>query len=68
MRDIDVYKRQPYKMVVHCGGCMLNEREMKYRIACAKDQGIPITNYGTLIAQLKGILKRSLEPFAEIYL
>ena len=58
----------PYKMVVHCGGCMLNEREMKYRIACAKDQGIPITNYGTLIAQLKGILKRSLEPFAEIYL
>lgn len=58
----------PYKMVVHCGGCMLNEREMKYRIACAKDQGIPITNYGTLIAQIKGILKRSLEPFAEISL
>lgn len=53
----------PYKMIVHCGGCMLNEREMKYRIACAKDQGIPITNYGTLIAQIKGILKRSLGPF-----
>ena len=56
----------PYKMVVHCGGCMLNEREMKYRISCAKDQGIPITNYGTLIAQIKGILQRSLEPFSKI--
>lgn len=56
----------PYKMIVHCGGCMLNEREMKYRIACANDQGIPITNYGTLIAQIKGILKRSLEPFSKI--
>lgn len=56
----------PYKMIVHCGGCMLNEREMKYRIACAKDQGIPITNYGTLIAQIKGILQRSLEPFSKI--
>ena len=39
-----------YKMVVHCGGCMLNEREMKYRIACCQDQGVPITNYGILIA------------------
>lgn len=55
-----------YKMVVHCGGCMLNEREMKYRIACCKDQNIPITNYGILIAQVTGILKRSLEPFPEI--
>ena len=52
-----------YKMVIHCGGCMLNEREMKYRLNCAKDQGIPITNYGTAIAHMKGILKRSLEPF-----
>ena len=41
-----------YKMVVHCGGCMLNEREMKYRIACCQDQGVPITNYGILIAQV----------------
>ena len=49
-----------YKMVVHCGGCMLNEREMKYRIACCQDQGVPITNYGILIAQVTGILKRSL--------
>lgn len=55
-----------YKMVVHCGGCMLNEREMKYRIACCKDQNVPITNYGILIAQITGILKRSLEPFPEI--
>lgn len=55
-----------YKMVVHCGGCMLNEREMKYRIACCQDQGVPITNYGILIAQVTGILKRSLEPFPQM--
>lgn len=56
-----------FKLVVHCGGCMLNEREMKYRIACCQDQHVPITNYGILIAQVTGILKRSLEPFPEIY-
>lgn len=55
-----------YKMVVHCGGCMLNEREMKYRIACCQDQGVPITNYGILIAQVTGILKRSLGPFPKM--
>ena len=55
-----------YKMVVHCGGCMLNEREMKYRIACCHDQGVPITNYGLWIAQVTGILKRSLGPFPEM--
>ena len=55
-----------YKMVVHCGGCMLNEREMKYHIACCQDQGVPITNYGILIAQVTGILKRSLGPFPEM--
>lgn len=55
-----------YKLVIHCGGCMLNEREMKYRIACCQDQGIPITNYGILIAQVTGILKRSLSPFPEM--
>ena len=55
-----------YKMVFHCGGCMLNEREMKYRIACCQDQGVPITNYGILIAQVTGILKRSLGPFPEM--
>lgn len=56
-----------FKLVVHCGGCMLNEREMKYRIACCQDQHVPITNYGILIAQVTGILKRSLEPFPEIH-
>ena len=56
-----------YKLIVHCGGCMLNEKEMKYRIACAKDAGIPITNYGVAIAYMHGILKRSVEAFPEIY-
>ena len=51
-----------YKMIVHCGGCMLNEREMKYRLQCAEDAKIPITNYGTCIAYINGILNRSLEP------
>lgn len=55
-----------YRLVVHCGGCMLNEREMKYRIACCRDQNVPITNYGILIARITGILKRSLEPFPDI--
>lgn len=54
-----------YKMVIHCGGCMLNEREMKYRLKCAEDAGVPMTNYGTAIAHMKGILKRSLEVFGE---
>lgn len=47
---------EPYRLIVHCGGCMLNQREMKYRIACAKDSGVPITNYGMIIAYMKGIL------------
>lgn len=55
-----------YKLIVHCGGCMLNEREMKYRLSCAEDQGVPMTNYGILIAYMKGILKRSVELFPEI--
>ena len=55
-----------YAMVVHCGGCMLNEREMRYRMKCAKDQGIPFTNYGTLIAHMNGILVRSLSLFPDI--
>lgn len=56
-----------YRMIIHCGGCMLNEREMKYRIACAQDAGIPITNYGVAIAYMNGILKRSVEVFPEIW-
>ena len=53
----------PYRMIIHCGGCMLNEREMKYRLKCAEDQHVPITNYGTAIAHMNNILTRSLEPF-----
>ncbi len=56
----------PYSLVVHCGGCMLNEREMKYRIRHSCDSNIPITNYGIAIAQVHGILRRSLSPFPEI--
>lgn len=54
-----------YALVVHCGGCMLNEREMKYRVKQSLDSGTPITNYGTAIAHMNGILKRSLAPFPE---
>ncbi|WP_296118869.1 [FeFe] hydrogenase H-cluster maturation GTPase HydF [uncultured Eubacterium sp.] len=53
----------PYALVIHCGGCMLNEREVKYRMKCAVDQKVPFTNYGIAIAQMKGILKRSIELF-----
>lgn len=55
-----------YKLIVHCGGCMLNEREMKYRRKCAGDQQVPITNYGILIAYMQGILKRSIAMFPHI--
>lgn len=57
----------PYKMIIHCGACMLNEREMQYRIKCAADQKIPFTNYGITIAYINGILKRTVEPFPQIY-
>ena len=52
-----------YSLIVHCGGCMLNEREMRYRQKCALDQEIPITNYGIAIAYMQGILKRCVEIF-----
>lgn len=55
-----------YKAVIHCGGCTLNEKEMKHRIAIAKEQNVPITNYGIFIAYTQGILKRSLQAFPEI--
>lgn len=57
-----------YELIVHCGGCMLNEREMKYRLRCAQDQQIAISNYGILIAYIQGILKRCVEPFPYIYM
>lgn len=52
-----------YKLIVHCGGCMLNEKEMKNRIALASEAGVPIVNYGMAIAGMHGVLNRSLEPF-----
>lgn len=55
-----------YKLIVHCGGCMLPEREVKFRLKCAVDQQVPITNYGIIIAYIQGILRRSLEPFPHI--
>lgn len=54
-----------YSLVIHCGGCMLNAREMQARTGYASDYGVPMTNYGIAIAQMHGILKRSLEPFPE---
>ena len=54
------------ELVIHCGGCMLNEREMKSRISHSKESNVPITNYGIAIAMMNGILKRSVEPFDEI--
>lgn len=55
---------QKYALVVHCGGCMLNEREMIHRMDFASQCGVPFTNYGTLIAHMNGILERSLEIFS----
>jgi [FeFe] hydrogenase H-cluster maturation GTPase HydF len=55
-----------YRLIVHCGGCMLNEREMKYRHRCAADQDAPMTNYGILIASIQGILERSIAMFPHI--
>lgn len=56
-----------YALVIHCGGCTLHEKEMKYRIACAKEQGVPIVNYGIFIAYVNGILQRSVEVFPAIH-
>lgn len=56
----------PFALVVHCGGCMLGETEMQNRIAEAVELGVPIVNYGVAIAQMHGILRRSLEPFPDV--
>ncbi|MGE4563638.1 MAG: [FeFe] hydrogenase H-cluster maturation GTPase HydF [Victivallaceae bacterium] len=56
----------PCRLIVHCGGCMLNEREMRYRRRIADEQQIPMTNYGIAIAYMQGILKRTLQPFPEL--
>ena len=55
-----------YKLVVHCGGCMLNEAEMKHRISTANNANVPMVNYGVVIAHINGILKRSLELFPDV--
>ena len=55
-----------YKLVLHCGGCMINRREMLSRMAQAKAAGVPVVNYGVAIAHLVGILPRALSPFPEI--
>jgi len=52
-----------YSLIIHCGGCMLNAREVRYRMKCAADQGIPFTNYGITIAYMQGILRRSVSVF-----
>ncbi|WP_125141225.1 [FeFe] hydrogenase H-cluster maturation GTPase HydF [Clostridium transplantifaecale] len=56
-----------YHMVIHCGGCMLNEREMKYRLRMAVDQNVPMTNYGIAIACMTKILDRSIRPFTSLF-
>ncbi len=56
----------PYKLIIHCGGCMLNDREMLYRQKCAIDAGVPFTNYGITIAYMQGILARSVEIFPQL--
>ena len=55
-----------YKLIIHCGGCMLNDKQMKSRLELAIEQNIPITNYGTVIAHINGILKRTLQPFENL--
>jgi len=55
-----------YSLVIHCGGCMLTERTVKYRMSIAEAQGVPMTNYGIAIAYMKGILKRSIEIFPQL--
>ncbi len=56
-----------YSLVIHCGGCMVTEREMLYRIKTAVDSGVPVTNYGTSIAYMNSVLKRSVQIFPELY-
>ena len=56
----------PFDLVIHCGGCMLNEREVQYRRKFAADSGVPFTNYGTALAYMQGILKRTLSVFPDL--
>lgn len=56
-----------YALVVHCGGCMLNEREMQYRLRHSAERNVPMTNYGIAIAHMHGILDRALAPFPDLH-
>lgn len=58
-------KLKKYAMVIHCGGCTLHEKEMRRRLACAKENGVPIVNYGMFLAYVNGILERSIKPVKE---
>ena len=58
---------EKYALIIHCGGCMLNQREVKYRVQCSKDKNVPVTNYGICIAYLNGILKRGIKIFPNLY-
>ena len=55
----------PYDLIIHCGGCMLNDKEMQYRVRHADEQGVPITNYGVALAEMNGILDRALQPILD---
>lgn len=57
----------PYALVIHCGGCMITEREVQYRMRCAEDQGVPFTNYGMVIARITGALERSVRLFPQVH-
>ena len=57
----------PYAMIIHCGGCMITERDVQYRMRCARDQGVPFMNYGIAIAQMTGTLERSIRLFPDIH-
>jgi len=57
----------PYALVIHCGGCMITERDVQYRMRCSEDQGVPFTNYGIAIAQMTGALERSVRLFPSIH-
>lgn len=59
-------KLKKYALIIHCGGCMINEREMLYRTKCAEDEGVPITNYGTALASINGIFERSMRPIENL--
>lgn len=58
---------EKYSLIVHCGGCMLSEREVKYRVKCAEDKNVPITNYGICLGYLKSVLKRGIKIFPDLY-